>query len=325
MTLNWKGQITKILVLLPQGRSKNMPQNSTMDTFLGPGEESKWYQGYAAECGGKWDLRASQMLYNFENSGHPIFQGVSAVPSNSQEKKYSRNHSLQWWICQYLLAEQDCSCHEPALYLRCSLKAVWTEIRRTSQSRPESVRKMSPEIQIKQEDLKSLVDILRLPHASGNRMLQNLKDFNSMSLMSKIEYLRTTAKFYHPIEKGNFYVTTTLWWWRIKKRTSMCRECTAPRNREDSKPYASIDAEQEIGPVLNIGIATVIEVPGIEVQVPSLSSPRYSDGFWQVVVTKDLWMKFIVTTLTSWTTFPRCARKKTTSMMCVSHLPNLPW
>ena len=26
--------------------------------FLGPGEESKWYQGYAAEYGGKWDLRA---------------------------------------------------------------------------------------------------------------------------------------------------------------------------------------------------------------------------------------------------------------------------
>ena len=30
--------------------------------FLGPGDESNWYQGYAAEYGGKWDLRASQML-----------------------------------------------------------------------------------------------------------------------------------------------------------------------------------------------------------------------------------------------------------------------
>ena len=67
-----------------------------------------------------------------------------------------------------------------------------------------------PEIQIKQEDLKSLVDIPRLPHASGNRMLQNLKDFNSMPFMSKIEYLRTTAKFYRPIEKGNHCVTATL-------------------------------------------------------------------------------------------------------------------
>ena len=51
----------------------------------------------------------------------------------------------------------------------------------------------------------------------------------------------------------------------------MCKEYTAPRKREDSRPYASIDAEHEIGPVLNIGIATVIDVHGIEVQVPSLS------------------------------------------------------
>ena len=56
----------------------------------------------------------------------------------------------------------------------------------------------------------------------------------------------------------------------------MCKEYTAPRETEDPGPYASIDANQEFGPVLNIGIATVIDVLGIEVQVPSLSSPGYS-------------------------------------------------
>ena len=106
-------------------------------------------------------------------------------------------------------------------------------------------------------------------------MLQNLKDFNSMPFMGKIEYLRTTAKFYHPIEKGNYYVTTTLDDDGWGKRTSIGKEYTAPRNREESKPYASIDAETEIGPVLNIEIAAIIDVLGIEVQVPSLSSPGY--------------------------------------------------
>ena len=57
----------------------------------------------------------------------------------------------------------------------------------------------------------------------------------------------------------------------------MCKEDTAPRNREDSKPYASIDAEKEIGPVLNMEIATIIDVPGVEVHVPSLSSAGYSE------------------------------------------------
>ena len=51
----------------------------------------------------------------------------------------------------------------------------------------------------------------------------------------------------------------------------MCKEYTAPRNR-GVRPYESIDADQEIGPVLNIGLSTVIDVLDIEVQVPSLST-----------------------------------------------------
>ena len=39
---------------------------------------------------------------------------------------------------------------------------------------------------------------------------------------------------------------------------------------------AQIDAEKEIGPVLNFETATIIDVLGINVQVPSLSSPGYS-------------------------------------------------
>ena len=65
-----------------------------------------------------------------------------------------------------------------------------TNSEESGQSRLESARNTSPETRIKQEDLKSLVDIPRLPHTSGNRMLQSLNDFNSMPLMSKIEYLR---------------------------------------------------------------------------------------------------------------------------------------
>ena len=33
------------------------------------------------------------------------------------------------------------------------------------------------------------------------------------------------------------------------------------RNQEDSKPYASIGAEKEICPVLNMEIATIIDAP----------------------------------------------------------------
>ena len=60
------------------------------------------------------------------------------------------------------------------------------------------------------------------------------------------------------------------------RRCAKNTQYTAPRNREDSRPYASIDVNQEIGPVLNVGIATILDIPGIEVQVPSLSTPERS-------------------------------------------------
>ena len=42
--------------------------------FLGPGEKSKWYQGYAVNCG-NWILRASPNVEEFENSGNLVFRG----------------------------------------------------------------------------------------------------------------------------------------------------------------------------------------------------------------------------------------------------------
>ena len=59
--------------------------------FLGPAEEDEWYQGYAAEYGGKWDFRASQMAENFENSGHPVFQGVSPLGRGILKKRNNRD------------------------------------------------------------------------------------------------------------------------------------------------------------------------------------------------------------------------------------------
>ena len=41
------------------------------------------------------------------------------------------------------------------------------------------------------------------------------------------------------------------------------------------RPYASIDAYQQLGPVLNIGLAKVFDVHGIEVHVQSLGDPRF--------------------------------------------------
>ena len=65
---------------------------------------------------------------------------------------------------------------------------------KANRGKPESARRTPREIQIKQEELKSLVDIPKLPPTSGIRMTQNLDNFKSMPLMSNIESFRTAAE-----------------------------------------------------------------------------------------------------------------------------------
>ena len=188
-----------------------MPQHLTMDTghSWDPEKKASGIKDMQPIYGGKWDLRALQMVEDFENSGHPVFPGVSPLGRGILKKKLVETQSTSMSSIATL------TCCTGLFIPRISSVSTEQSQRGVDQilersNRLESARKTSPEIQIKQKDLKSLVDIPRLPHASGNRMLQNLKDFNSMPFMSIIENLRSTAKFYHPIEKGNHYVTTTL-------------------------------------------------------------------------------------------------------------------
>ena len=59
--------------------------------FLGPGGKSKWYQGYVQSICGILDLRASKMLEDFENSGHPVLQRISPLSRGILKRKNDRN------------------------------------------------------------------------------------------------------------------------------------------------------------------------------------------------------------------------------------------
>ena len=92
MMLMWKGKITKILVLLPQGRSKNMPQHLTMDTGHSWDQEMKTsgikdMQPIMVASG---IFRASQMVEDFEISGHQVFQEVSPPGRGILKKRNNR-------------------------------------------------------------------------------------------------------------------------------------------------------------------------------------------------------------------------------------------
>ena len=61
-------------------------------SFLGPGNEEKWYGTYTHKPEGIWDRQANQMIEQFQRSGHPVFRGASALDRGTLERKQSRKH-----------------------------------------------------------------------------------------------------------------------------------------------------------------------------------------------------------------------------------------
>ena len=118
---------------------------------MGPGEESKRYQGYATDYGGKWDLRASQMVEDFENLGHPVFQWVSPLGGGILKRKINREtiHFNGEYCNVDLLCRTVHSANQLCLY---EAVTKWpgnkpgTHSGEASQSRLESARETSPEI-----------------------------------------------------------------------------------------------------------------------------------------------------------------------------------
>ena len=47
-------------------------------SFLGPGDEEKWYRTHTNKPERKWDSIATEMVGHFKETGHPVFTSMSA-------------------------------------------------------------------------------------------------------------------------------------------------------------------------------------------------------------------------------------------------------
>ena len=56
-------------------------------SFLGLGEEEKWYGTQKYKPEGQWNSTADVMVSNFEDSGHPVFRASSALDRGFLKKK----------------------------------------------------------------------------------------------------------------------------------------------------------------------------------------------------------------------------------------------
>ena len=56
-------------------------------TFLGPGDEDKWYGTLTHKPNGEWNRKAEKMIVNFVESGHLELRGTSPLSSGSLKSK----------------------------------------------------------------------------------------------------------------------------------------------------------------------------------------------------------------------------------------------
>ena len=94
-------------------------------TSLELGSEKKWYgkSNYLPE--GKWKDTANMMVEQFEESGHPVFKGVSTLARGILRKKNKQgDHTLQCGCCEHRTFISNNSLCKSAQYLRSSRKMV---------------------------------------------------------------------------------------------------------------------------------------------------------------------------------------------------------
>ena len=60
-------------------------------TFLGPGEEKKWYKTLPYTPEGKLDSTANQMVERIKDTSHPVFKSISALSRGILQKKNDRD------------------------------------------------------------------------------------------------------------------------------------------------------------------------------------------------------------------------------------------
>ena len=155
---------TKTVAISIRERSKCMRQDSQTDT------EYSWVLEKKASG------RSSPIVEEFESSGNPVFKGASPLGRGTLKMRSGRNTihlNGEFGNIDFLFRTVHAAnqlCFYGAVTKLCE-KQPEADSGKASKGRPESARRTPREIQIKQEERKSLVDIPRIPLASRNRML----------------------------------------------------------------------------------------------------------------------------------------------------------
>ena len=178
-------------------------------TFLGPGDEEKWYGTLAYSPEGKWDSAASQMVERFKETGHPVFKSISALSRGILKKTNNRDTihfnadaSNTEFMFRIIHSENQLSIHG-AVSNWCEHFGS-TEEEKGQEKHKESVTK-GVLTSVKSQEVKLLVSSPR--QVSGNSLRENIQDFESLSETIRFTRVCELASFWHRVSAGMSYKT----------------------------------------------------------------------------------------------------------------------
>ena len=244
-------------------------------TFLGPGDEKKWFGTLSFKPDGKWDSAASSMVQRFAETYHPIFKGISALSRGILKRKQNRDtihfnadsSRTQNSYFESFTQQISSVCTEQCLIGgKNSVKMA-----RNRDFKFETSEQTLKEVRPQEED--SPVQTPRDDQrASGNRLRDTLQRFEKLNTETQFARVCGAAAFWELVSVGMRYKTVPDVDDDFGGRTPECREYTHPREHTNSRVYAAIPGNTIIGPVLQVHMIKFLDNYGVEIQIPSTAT-----------------------------------------------------
>ena len=271
-------------------------------SFLGPGEEDKWYGKYNYKPEGRWNTAADLTVANFQRQWTSSVASFQCVGSGILEKRKGGRCTIQ------LSAEPSDAelsfrtIHSATRLSICGAVANWCEELaqlipgQTHVIMENSVAKVNDQLchKLEPQEVDTLVQILGTHvQAARDRLRVHQERFERLSREIKVPQICESAGFMRKVSIGQYFKTIHDVEDGFGGKTQACREYTSLRDHQDSEPVAWIGGHTKIGPVLQVKVICCLDQYGIEIQVPStkrdgsnfrivkFSGPnRYVDESW---------------------------------------------
>ena len=205
---------------------------------------------------------------------------------NSENAERERIHTLQCGCFKHRTLVPNHSFCESAQFLRSSFDLVWAirfdsgrkGTRKYLRKRRIREHKNNKEREFTRSELTLLVSSPRL--ASGNRLRENIQDFESLSETIQIHKgLRTRSILGIGCEIQDQTWRERRFWRSHPMMPWMLTSWAKPQSRV----YAVILGETNIGPVIEVHVVQIFGTHGLEIEIPS---PKIQNGHSWVLISR---------------------------------------